>query len=119
MGVLERFLDCVIEIYILARDEGVRSVRFVSHNQGKRNVGRGDVKEVLNRVSSTRMGFSRVDVELHRKIIVPFVLGAKEKPAVIKRPILVMIVGHGSLVKSPEFFQCFPLILNRAESFIG
>lgn len=88
---LKRTLTEICEIYNLANHTGIKAVRYVNNLRGKKNVSTAaDVEEVVNRCA--HVGVSRIGTELHKRIILDFVL----KPGMVK-PLLVIIIANGTV----------------------
>lgn len=88
---LKRTLTEICEIYNLANNTGIKAVRYVNNLRGKKNVSTAaDVEEVVNRCA--HVGVSRIGTELHKRIILDFVL----KPGMVK-PLLVIIIANGTV----------------------
>lgn len=88
---LKKTLTEICDIYNLANHTGIKAVRYVNNLRGKKDVSTAaDVEEVVNRCA--HVGVSRIGTELHKRIIVDFVL----KPVMVK-PLLVIIIANGTV----------------------
>lgn len=92
---LRNTLKEIVQIYNLANENGIKSIRFINHHKGKGNVKLGDLENVVDRCS--RVGVTRIGTELHRKILIPFALGSKEKKVTMTKPLLVMVITDGTV----------------------
>lgn len=90
MEVLKLTLEAIIGVYILANPTGLKSVRYINHRQGKRDVVQADVPEIISRMSGT--GVSRIGTELHRRILDDLVLKRE-----MTRPLLVIVITDGQV----------------------
>jgi len=93
---LKNILKQICQIYSLANPtDGIKSIRFINHHKGKGKVKIENVDEVVGRCS--RVGVTRIGTELHRKVLIPFALGSKEKTVAMTRPLLVMVITDGTV----------------------
>lgn len=83
--ILKLTLDAIIDIYSLANSTGVRSVRYLNHPQGTKNVTKQDITEILDRMAYS--GLSRIGTELHSKV-----LNTPEFNGEMTRPLLVFVI---------------------------
>lgn len=105
--ILKKTLTEICDIYNLANDTGIKSVRYVNSSRGKKDVSTApDIEEVIKRCAS--IGLSRIGTELHKKIVLDFVL----KPGMVK-PLLVIIIASG---KVRCCNNCIRLRILRADS---
>lgn len=79
--LLKDYLDLIVEIYSLAREQGINSVRFLNNHQETRNVTEGRKDSVLTKTAYG--GVTRLGSELHRKIIIPFTSNTMTKPLLV------------------------------------
>lgn len=99
---LKKTLTEICDIYRLANKNGIKAVRYVNNARGKKNVVTPQhVEEVVKRCA--RVGVSRIGTELHKKIILDFVL--KPDPAMAK-PLLVIIIANGT-VRRCDIYDLF------------
>lgn len=99
---LKKTLEQILEIYSLANipkganaTDGIKSVRFINHRQGKGKFKNEHLDEVVNR--SSYVGVTRIGTELHRKVLLPFVLGEKLRPVTMTKPLLVIVITDGTV----------------------
>jgi hypothetical protein len=93
---LKKTLEQICQIYSLANPtDGIKSIRFINHHKGKGKVKKENVDEVVSRCS--HVGVTRIGTELHRKVLIPFVLGSKEKMITMTKPLLVMVITDGTV----------------------
>ncbi|KAA8894981.1 hypothetical protein FN846DRAFT_998187 [Sphaerosporella brunnea] len=98
---LHKVLMEVSDIYSLARDEGIVSVRFFNTKKGRKNVTPAKVDDVLNKVAYT--GLTKIGTELKQKILDPFLY--KEAAAgKLKKPLLIMIITDGDVEGEAQGF---------------
>lgn len=90
--MLKDYFDLVVEIYGLAREGGINSVRFLNHQRGTRNVTEERKDSVLTKMAYK--GVARLGSELYKKILVPFTSGTMTKP-------LLVIVTTDGTVRHP------------------
>lgn len=103
---LQKILNAIAEIYNLARDRGILTVRFLNASKGKKNVTAQTVKTVIK--GHDYGGVTRIGTELKKKILDKFVLGID-----MKKPLLVMVITDGAVRLS------FFVPQTRAESLIS
>lgn len=87
---LQKILNAIAEIYNLARDRGILTVRFLNATKGKKNVTVQTVKTVIK--GHDYGGVTRIGTELKKKILDKFVLGIE-----MKKPLLVMVITDGEV----------------------
>ncbi|KAH0612940.1 uncharacterized protein H6S33_009320 [Morchella sextelata] len=85
---LQKTLDNIANVYGLARDQGIITVRFLNAPQGKKNVTVKTVKSVLK--NHNYGGVTRIGTELKKKILDRFVNKDMAKP------LLIMIITDGA-----------------------
>lgn len=95
--LLKDYLDLIVEIYSLAREQGINSVRFLNHHQGTRNVTEGRKDSVL--IKTAYEGVTRLGSELHKKIIIPFTSKTMTKP------LLVIVTTDGAVRYPPRVIE--------------
>jgi hypothetical protein len=86
---LQKTLDNIANVYGLARDQGIITVRFLNAPQGKKNVTVKTVKSVLK--NHNYGGVTRIGTELKKKILDRFVNKDMAKP------LLIMIITDGAV----------------------
>lgn len=91
--MLKDYFDLVVEIYGLAREKGINSVRFLNHPLGTRNVTEGRKDSVLTKTAYD--GVTRLGSELYKKIILPFT------STTMTKPLLVIVTTDGAVRHSP------------------
>lgn len=97
---LKKTLTEICDIYKLANKNGIKAVRYVNNVRGKKNVVTAlDLEEVVRRCA--RVGVSRIGTELHKRIILDFVL--KLEPAMVK-PLLVIIIANGTVYLPNSYY---------------
>jgi len=85
---LVQFIDHVTEIYCMANESGILSMRFMNSYRGKRN-WTGKSKDYLDRHCFG--GPSRIGTALKERILDPLVIGNPNQ----SKPLLVLIVTDG------------------------
>lgn len=106
---LQKILNAIADIYNLARDRGIMTVRFLNATKGKKNVTAQTVKTVIK--GHDYGGVTRIGTELKKKILDKFVLGIE-----MKKPLLIMVITDGAVRDTPPFLS--PYIWIRVESLI-
>lgn len=86
---VQKTLDNIANVYGLARDQGIITVRFLNAPQGKKNVTVKTVKSVLK--NHNYGGVTRIGTELKKKILDRFVTNDMAKP------LLIMIITDGAV----------------------
>jgi hypothetical protein len=86
---LQKVLTEVSDIYSLARQQGINSVRFLNTKQGKKDVTPDRVAEVLK---VRYYGLTKIGTNLQKKILEPFVLNKK-----MEKPLLIMVITDGDV----------------------
>lgn len=94
---LQKILNAIADIYNLARDRGIMTVRFLNATKGKKNVTAQTVKTVIK--GHDYGGVTRIGTELKKKILDKFVLGIE-----MKKPLLIMVITDGAVRDTPLFF---------------
>jgi len=91
---LIQFVDHVTEIYSMANESGILSMRFINGGEGKKN-WTGESQEYLDHHSYG--GVSRIGTELKKKILDRLVIGNPNQ----SKPLLVLIVTGRAVCPSP------------------
>ncbi|KAL0639094.1 hypothetical protein Q9L58_001777 [Maublancomyces gigas] len=86
---LQKILNAIADIYNLAREQGILTVRFLNATKGKKNVTAKTVKTVIK--GHDYGGVTRIGTELKKKILDKFVLGVD-----MKKPLLIMVITDGA-----------------------
>ncbi|KAI5841682.1 hypothetical protein BZA05DRAFT_210917 [Tricharina praecox] len=87
---LHTLLKAVAEVYELAREEGIMSVRYLNGRQGRKNVTKAKVDEVHKAIRYH--GLTMIGTQLQEKILKPFV-----EKKVMTKPLLTMIITDGAI----------------------
>lgn len=95
MRILEQTLKEITKVYQLANPDGIKSIRFLNGEKGKRNVKSNRVKDLLK--DHRFRGVTRIGTQLEKKVLDRFVWNRKEP---MKKPLLVMTITDGA-VRSP------------------
>lgn len=104
---LQKILNAIADIYNLARDRGIMTVRFLNATKGKKNVTAQTVKTVIK--GHDYGGVTRIGTELKKKILDKFVLGIE-----MKKPLLIMVITDGAVR-----YPIPPYTWTRVESLIS
>lgn len=92
LKLLKGVLSLVLEICSLAREGGVRAIRYAESNVEKDDVKEGDMEGIISGFANG--GGTYVDAAFVNKVSEPFIVGSRKngRIAIIERPILVMII---------------------------
>lgn len=104
---LQEILNNIADIYGLAKDTGISTVRFLNAAKGKKNVTAKTVKTVIK--GHDYGGVTRIGTELRKKILDRFVLGKE-----MKKPLLVLVITDGA-VRSQKYCSFLFFLLHRHE----
>lgn len=96
---LHTLLKAVAEVYELAREEGIMSVRYLNGRQGRKNVTKAKVDEVHEAIRYH--GLTMIGTQLQEKILKPFV-----EKKVMTKPLLTMIITDGAVSSSFSSRDC-------------
>lgn len=86
---LSKILRAIVDIYGLARDEGVVAVRFFNNSRPAKNLTRANVETVIKNIEYN--GVTMIGTQLQDKILKRFVLKKKD----MVRPVLAIIITDG------------------------
>ena len=93
---LKAVLDAIAEVYELARDKGIVSVRFVNAQDGRQDIMANDVPALLASIEFS--GPAIPGTQLQKKILEPFVLNPNTP---MRKPLLTVVITDGGNVSSP------------------
>lgn len=105
---LQKILNNIADVYGLARENGIVTVRFINAPQGKKNVTPKTVRNVIK--NHNYGGVTRIGTELKKKIIDKFVSENMEKP------LLIMVITDGA-VRPPKYYPFFLSALRNSLKF--
>lgn len=89
---LRRVLKEIVEIYSLARTDGIVSVRFFNTRYGRENI-HPESGDILSDICYP--GLSMIGTQLRKKILEPFVYNKKVDPKDnASKPLLVVVIMH-------------------------
>ena len=89
------FIDHITEIYSMANESGVLTIRFMNRAGGRRN-WTGKSREYLNH--HIYGGVTRIGTALKKRILDKFVTGNLDQ----RKPLLVLIASDGGVCFSPK-----------------
>ncbi|KAF8541757.1 hypothetical protein BDD12DRAFT_695326, partial [Trichophaea hybrida] len=100
---LKKILKEVIDIYSLARAEGIVSVRFFNTRKGRKNVT-PEKTDILSDSKVSFTGMTMIGTQLEKKVLQPFVykMGEPRSPGWSPqnaecKPVLVMVITDGNV----------------------
>jgi len=96
---LIQFVDHITEIYSMANESGILSMRFMNSYRSKEN-WTGKSKDYLDHHNNYG-GLERIGTALKERILDPFVIGNPNQ----SKPLLVIIVTNGVVCLSPNISQ--------------
>ena len=88
---LKKVLEAVADVYKLARDRGIVSVRFLNAPRGRKDIRAADITSLHAAIQFD--GVAMTGTELQNKILKPFVL----QPKTMTKPLLTMIITDGDV----------------------
>ena len=88
---LRDVLNAVAEIYGLAREQGIVSVRSLNGPRGRKDVTLNKVADVHNKI--VYGGVTMIGTQLQNKILNPFVLSKTR----MEKPLLTIIITDGNV----------------------
>lgn len=87
---LKNTMCAIVDVYDLANDNGISSVKFLNKEKGKKNITRKNVKNVLDK--HYFHGVTKIGTMLDKRILNRFVYGTD-----MKKPLLIMIITDGEV----------------------
>ena len=96
---LKKVLDAIAEVYELARDEGIMSIRYLNGRQGRKDVTRDKVEDLHNAIQYN--GVTMIGTQLQAKILKPFV---EQKD--MTKPLLIIVITDGSVSPPSSTSRC-------------
>lgn len=90
--MLKKVLEAIADVYELAREEGIVSVRFLNNPTGRKDIKKADVAGLHAEIQYD--GVTMTGTELQNKILKPFVL---EPQTPMRKPLLTMIITDGDV----------------------
>lgn len=92
INTLGNTLGCILEVYDLINENGIRSARYINNRRGRAKVTKTRLANVID--SCQRAGLSMIGTQLKRKILDPFVFSER---VAIEKPLLVIIITDGEV----------------------
>ena len=93
---LIKFVDHIMEIYLMANESGILAMRFMNSARGKKNWKGESLEDYLNRHQYG--GLTRIGTALKEKVLDLFAIGNSNQ----SKPLLVLIVTDGAVCLSPN-----------------